>query len=72
VPGPSGYAFAQDLKKLSLTEKIRPVMLILPSHAGIMPVTEKNLIITGLPVKFSSSKNRILRTEIWLRPNLGF
>jgi len=40
--GPSpGYALAQDLKKLSLTEKIRPVMPILPSHAGVMPVTEK-------------------------------
>jgi len=39
-----GYALAQDLKKRkrSLTEKIRPVMPILPSHAGSMPVTEKN------------------------------
>jgi len=41
------YALAQDLKKRSLTEKISPVMPILPSHAGIMPVTEKNLIITS-------------------------
>jgi len=31
----------QNLKKRSLTEKIRPVMSVLPSHAGIMPVTEK-------------------------------
>jgi len=30
-PGPPGYTLAQDLKKHSLTEKIRPV---LPSHAG--------------------------------------
>jgi len=37
---PLGYALAQDLKKRSLTEKIRPVMLVLPSHAGIMLVTE--------------------------------
>jgi len=29
-----GYALAQDLKKLSLAEKIRPVMPVLPSHAG--------------------------------------
>jgi len=32
--GPLGYALAQDRKKLSLTEKIRPVMPVLPSHAG--------------------------------------
>jgi len=38
---PSGYALAQDMKKHSLTEKIRPVMPILPNHAGIMPITEK-------------------------------
>jgi len=39
--GPSpGYALAQDLKKRSLTEKIRPVMPILAIHTGIMPVTE--------------------------------
>jgi len=25
---------AQDLKKRFLTEKIKPVMLVLPSHAG--------------------------------------
>jgi len=35
------YALAQDLNKRSLTEKIRPVMPILSSHAGIIPVTEK-------------------------------
>jgi len=28
----------QDLKKRSFTEKIRPVMLVFPSHAGMMPV----------------------------------
>jgi len=44
--------FAQDLKRRSLTEKIRPVMPILPSHAEIMPVAKKNLIITGVLVKF--------------------
>jgi len=33
----------QNLKKLSLTEKIRPVMQVLPCHAEIMPVTEKKL-----------------------------
>jgi len=32
----------QDLKKRTLTENIRPVMLVLPGHAGITPVTEKN------------------------------
>jgi len=32
--GPPGYVLAQDLKKCSLTEKIRPVMPVLPSHAG--------------------------------------
>jgi len=32
--GPPGYALVQDLKKRSLTEKIRPVMPVLPSHAG--------------------------------------
>jgi len=35
----------QDLKKRSLTEKIRPVMPVLPSHAGIMPVTEKTCLL---------------------------
>jgi len=72
--GPSlGYALAQDLKKRSRAEKIRPVMPILPSHAEIMPVTEKNLIITDFLVKFCfSSKIKILRTKIWLRPKLGF
>jgi len=30
-------------QKSSLTEKIRPVMPILPSYAGIMPETEKTL-----------------------------
>jgi len=33
-PGPPGYALAQDLKKRYLTEKIRPVMPVLPSHVG--------------------------------------
>jgi len=37
----------QDLKNVSLQKKIRPVMPALSSHAGIMPVTEKNLLITG-------------------------
>jgi len=31
----------QDLKTHFLTEKIRPVIPVLTSHAGIMPVTEK-------------------------------
>jgi len=48
---PPGYALAQDLKKRSVTEMIRPVIPtemirpvipILPSHAGIMPVNEKS------------------------------
>jgi len=48
----------QDLKQRSLTEKIRPVMLVLPSHAGIMPVTEKKfLLITGFPGKFYFIQN---------------
>jgi len=51
-PAPPGYALSQDLKKRSLTKKIWPVMLILPSHARIMPVTEKTLIIFGFLVKF--------------------
>jgi len=55
-PSP-GYAPAQDFKRCSLTEKIRPVIPIMPILAGIMPVTEKT---------------RILRTEIWLRPKLRF
>jgi len=42
-PGPPGYVLAQDLKKRSLTEKIRSDMPVLPSHAGVMPVTEKKL-----------------------------
>jgi len=48
-PGPLGYALAQDLKKRSMTEKIRPVMPVLPSHAGNR---KKNLIITGFLIKF--------------------
>jgi len=38
---PPGYALAQDLKRRSLTEKIRPVMTILP----VMPVTEKPCLL---------------------------
>jgi len=33
-PGLPGYALAQDLKKLTPTEKIRPVMPVLPSQTG--------------------------------------
>jgi len=33
-PGPPGYALDQDLKNLFLTEKIRSVRPVLPSHAG--------------------------------------
>jgi len=40
-----GYAHAQDIKKRSLTEKIRPVVPILPSRAGIMPVTKKTWLL---------------------------
>jgi len=58
----------QDLKKRSLAEKIKPVMPVLPSHAGIMPITEKKpAYITGFLSSFASSKIRILRSEIWLR-----
>jgi len=32
-------------------------MLVLPSHAGIMPVTEKILIITSFLVKFCFIQN---------------
>jgi len=32
-------------------------MPILPSHIGIMPVTEKTLIITGFLVKFCFIQN---------------
>jgi len=52
-PGPPGYALAQDLKKRSLTEKIRPVMPVFP----VMPITEKNLIITCFLVKFCFIQN---------------
>jgi len=52
-----GYALAQDIKKRSLTEKIRPVMPLLPTYAGIMPVTEKTLNITGFLVKFCVIQN---------------
>jgi len=54
---PLGYDLAQDLKKRFLTEKIRPAMPVLPSHAGIMPVTEKNLIITDFLVRFCFIQN---------------
>jgi len=47
----------QHLKKRSLTEKIRPVMSVLPSHVGIMPVTEKKLLITGFLVTFCFIQN---------------
>jgi len=39
-------------------------MPVLPSHAGIMPVIKRNLIIIGFLVKFASSEIRILRIEI--------
>jgi len=55
-PSPS-YALAQDLKKRSLTEKISKIMPILPSHAGIMPIIEKTLNITGFLVKFCFIQN---------------
>jgi len=56
------------LNKRSLSEIIRPVMLVWPSHAETMPVTEKKNCL--LPA--SNSKIRILRSEIWLCPKLGF
>jgi len=37
---PLGYALAQDLKTFP-DGKIRPIIPVLPSYAGIMPVTEK-------------------------------
>jgi len=43
-------------QKRFLTEKIGPVMPILPSHAGIMTATEKTLIITSFIESFASSK----------------
>jgi len=66
-------ALTQDLNKRFLTKKIRPVMPILPSHAGIMPVTEKNPDYYWLSSQvLLHPKFRILKTEIWLRPKLGF
>jgi len=53
LSGPPGYVLAQFFKKRSLTEKIRPVMLVLP----VMLVTEKNLIITCFLVKFCFIQN---------------
>jgi len=50
-----GYALAQDHKKRSLTEKIRPVMPVLPSHAGNRK--KKKLIITCFLVKFCFTQN---------------
>jgi len=57
----------QNLKKRSLTEKIRPmmpVMPVLPSHAEIMLVTEKNCLLPAFWSSFASFKIRILRSEI--------
>jgi len=43
-------------------------MPVLPSHAGIMPVTGKNLLITGFIVKFrvepSPSKSNYERSNV--------
>jgi len=47
-PDPLATPLPKTSKKRSLTEKIRPVMPVLPSYAG----TEKNLIITSFLVKF--------------------
>jgi len=44
-------------KKRFLTQKIRPVLPVLSSHAGIMPVTEKSLLITCFAVKFCFIQN---------------
>jgi len=44
LTGPPGYALAQDLKKRFPTEKIRPVMLVLPSHAGNRKKPDYNLL----------------------------
>jgi len=46
-----------DVKKRFLTEKIRPVIPVLLSRAGIMPVAEINLLITGFLVKFCFIQN---------------
>jgi len=51
----------QILKKHFFTEKIRSVMPVLPSRAGIMPVTEKDLLITGFLVKFCFIQNQDLK-----------
>jgi len=42
---------AQDLKIYSPTEKIRPVMPVLPSHAGII-LEPKNMLFTSILLKF--------------------
>jgi len=47
----------QDLKNVSLQKKIRPVKPVLPIYADIMPVTEKNLLITGFLFKFCFIQN---------------
>jgi len=54
-PGPPGYALAQDLKKLALTEKIGPAMPVLPSQPKNR---KKNLIITCFLVKFCFIQNK--------------
>jgi len=59
--GSSCYALAQDLKKRSLTEKIRPVMPVLPSHTKIMPVTKKK----------RTTDYYQLSSQVLLHPKLG-
>jgi len=49
----------QDLKKRSLIEKIKLVMPVLPSHAGIVQVTEKK------PAYY------LLSSQVLLHPKLG-
>jgi len=55
-PEPPGYALTQNLKKRFLTEKIRPVMPVLPSHAGNQIKPDYYLLSTVL-VKFCFIQN---------------
>jgi len=59
----------QDLKKLPLQKKLGQLCWI----CRVMPVTEKKpCLLQTVLSSFASSKIRILRSEIWLRPKLGF
>jgi len=66
---PPGYALAQDLKKRSLTEKISPIILVLPSHASNRKKPDYYWLSSQVLLH---PKLRILRTEIWFCPKFEF